>query len=73
MSPDIKINDDNGAPLASVYISCDVAKAAALVLAKEVGNPTITLHEERQALENLADVLNIAAEYSPQKKDKKNP
>ncbi len=73
MSPDIKINDDNGAPLASVHISRGVAKAAALVLAKEVGNPTITLLEERQALENLADALNITAKYSPKRKTKKNP
>lgn len=73
MSPEIKINDENGDPLVSVRISRDVAKTVALVLATEAGSPRIALTEELAGLNRIHDAFDIAARYSGKRKSKRNP
>lgn len=73
MSPDIIINDGKGNQLASVHISRNVAMAAALVLATEVGSPKIAVTKELAELDKIADAFDIAARYHGKRKSKKNP
>lgn len=72
MSPDIKVFDNKGNLLASAHIGREAARAAALVLAQEIGNPTISFSKERTDLEKIHSVFKYAAEFSPKRKKRKN-